>query len=78
MNHTSRSSYLLSVEVDFLVLVTFRLGSLNPVDSIFNFISGGLIRYLTGALRGVKWKDLDVYGGATICYSLIASVDCYS
>ena len=54
MNHTSRSSYLLSVEVDFLVLVTFRLGSLNPVDSIFNFISGGLIRYLTGALRGVK------------------------
>ena len=53
MNHTSRSSYLLSVEVDFLDLVTFLLGTLKLVDSI-TFISGGLIRYLIGALRGVK------------------------
>ena len=61
MNHTSKSSYLLSVEVDFFDFVTFGFyETLKLVDSILSFISGGFNLILLGFLIGVKWKDFDV------------------
>ena len=79
MNHTSKSSYLLSVEVDYFDFVTFGFfETLKLADSILTLMSGGFNLILLGFLIGVRWKDFDVCGGATIDYSLIASVDCYS